>query len=520
MEADEAAWAECNDILAQVKQNNVHEGLRRLCALSLETSVASVREWTHATIADTLEWHESQHNDPPPFVVPSVTKASPSSLSIGVSLQSQHDVVKEYVLDQLQRHEQPLPHATSIALQHVLATDIDDTALFVELTNVFLCEHAILDMLASFEARVMSELSQLSLPARFNLWTQFPRVWERQIGTWLDQVHATPLLPVQCVILTSSSHDHKPNPVDDAASLFRTMYRQAPHLHVVALDVCQRYLAVYPTHRTLQLVQALAHCLTDRTVVRLVKVGGPLRGLEMPPPMTWWSLAQDADWIRSTCRRVLRYSPLPTCPINDGIRRDNNEEHVFHSWVASLTAVYALQCTRTHTVLHSYASALLDAIRRFSSTDAGPSGPVFAWLQQHREAAVAFAALTATLLFNWIGVASEQLPTGTSSSGRVAAAPPPTTLDAVVTEAMACMEYLLRLPPPSTMTRRAYQISLVGVVLASVECSAGRHNLCVHPTIAPALRELVRVMTVDAEVTLPSTWRAHAAARLTCLDCT
>ncbi|RHY92201.1 hypothetical protein DYB37_008204 [Aphanomyces astaci] len=244
---DEATWAECNDIVDHVKHNNVHEGMQRLCTLALETDVTGVREWTHATIADTLEWYEASLQ--PPCVPPPVAAAPPSTFNavIGAaSLQTHYDVVKEHVLSLLLHRDNTIPDATMMELQQLLADDVDDTALFVELANVLLCHHPLADLSAAFEARLTGHLNDMSLPARFNLWTQFPHLWELQIATWLQQAHASPLRPMLFILLGLSqpiSDEHMAT-LDKTKLLFREMYQHAPHLHVVVHDVCQRFLYV------------------------------------------------------------------------------------------------------------------------------------------------------------------------------------------------------------------------------------------------------------------------------------
>ncbi|RHY39915.1 hypothetical protein DYB30_005357 [Aphanomyces astaci] len=256
--ADEATWAECNDIVDHVKHNNVHEGMRRLCTLALDTDVTVVREWTHATIADTLEWYEASLQ--PPCVPPPVAAAPPSTFNavIGaVSLQAHYDLVKEHVLSLLLHRDTTILDATMMELQQLLADDVDDTALFVELANVLLCQHPLADLSAAFEARLTGHLNDMSLPARFNLWTQFPHLWELQTRPscfFVKCINTLLTCMLSCMMFASGSS---------------TSSTREPHS-----IFCFRLLDVYPTHRMLECVQSLAGftITPDRSFVQIEAV--------------------------------------------------------------------------------------------------------------------------------------------------------------------------------------------------------------------------------------------------------
>ncbi|ETV74992.1 hypothetical protein, variant [Aphanomyces astaci] len=506
--ADEATWAECNDIVDHVKHSNVHEGMQRLCTLALDTDVTVVREWTHATIADTLEWYEASLQ--PPCVRPPVAAAPPSTFNavIGaVSLQAHYDLVKEHVLSLLLHRDNTIPDATMMELQQLLADDVDDTALFVELANVLLCQHPLADLSAAFEARLTGHLNDMSLPARFNLWTQFPHLWELQIATWLQEAHVSPLRPMLFILLGLSQpiSDGHMSTLDKTKLLFREMYQHAPHLHVVVHDVCQRLLDVYPTHRMLECVQSLAGftITPDRSFVQIEAAGGMTA-------RTWWQVAQDTRWIHATCCRVLcPPSPRPVKHDDASIVTNDHEEAVKASWLNSLVAIYAVQCPTIHVELSGFATSFVEAIHQSSTKDVVVHHPTtpFAWLQQHRTTAARFAPLTITLLCNWMVLAGSS--TDTHDVRRSVDTP----------ASLSCIEYLFRLTPPPPMTRRAYQVSLLGVFLACIEgldrekCPQQNH---LHDSIARAGLELVRLMAVDDEVALPVEWQRHATDRLKC----
>ncbi|KAF0690602.1 Aste57867_18004 [Aphanomyces stellatus] len=460
MDADTAAadeveltyWAQFDAIVSQVKdKTHVKEGLTNLCSFALENESDSVRNWAQDTTIEALQLHDT--------LIPPTLPSTASFLG-GASIQLQVDTIKQTVLSLLrQPRSDSIPPCTMDQLQHILITDIDDAALFLELVDALLTSaRPSFDMLPLFEIRVLEIMPSLSIAVRMTLWDTFPAHWEVQVAEWIRQAHVSPLRAMSRVLFPSS---------EDAAA-FRVFYAAASHLHIVAMSTCQRLSSVYPTHRLLEVAQTLASFATKPTV-------RPIPASSLDNVTTWWLDAQDGPAITAAC----------TTLVTRGAGNDRRA-----SSVRLLSRIFAMQCPDTESRL-MHVIADFAAVLTADDDDANP----FRWLERHRDDAVQCATVTVTLL-------SVSLTCHLNDRKDD---------DRRLVMGLECFQYLLRLPPPPTIPdKRTFQVSLLGVFLHTLD---QHKSLREHADVVASVKETVRLMQMDPDVALPAEWQRHVLER-------
>ncbi|CAK4078658.1 unnamed protein product [Aphanomyces euteiches] len=240
------------------------------------------------------------------------------------------------------------------------------------------------------------------------------------------------------------------------AKIFASSY--AMHQHLVCLHACQRSMAVYPTYRLLEFVQTLASCLPNRPRRHYASICK----LDNVSPSMFWQLAQDTNAIHTASVDFLTQANTEACEF--------------------VGIVFAIQCVQTLARIVPFLKAMATALK--------DGNQLFLWLQQERVQAAEFSSMTAYMLVVWMSTDANCIPM-----------------------ALECLQYLFQLPPPASITKRTYQVNLIGVFLGAVENSPTNSSVRESPAIAAQFSNMLRLMQVDPDVHLSTEWIRHAEDR-------